>query len=94
MKAITVTLTITLFILTSFFSNAQEIKIDHSFVNKVTALKEQKETVIKDEKEALSEEVMIISKKLEGNEISPIEAEKQKVAAAEKHALNIYNKTG
>jgi hypothetical protein len=93
MKIITVTLTITLFILTGFFSNAQELSVDASIINKLTALKAQKEKVVINEKEALSKEVLEIMKRLEDNEISATEAEKQKVVAAEKHALNIDNKT-
>jgi hypothetical protein len=93
MKTITVTLSITLFILVSFFSNAQEIKVDSSINNKITALQEQKQTVLSNEKYALSKEVSEIVKRFQENEISETEAEKQKIAAAEKHALNIDNKT-
>lgn len=93
MKTSTLTLVITLFILASFFSNAQEIRMDSSIKNKITALEEQKESVVSNERDALSAEVSEITKRFESNEISGAEAEKQKVAAAEKHALNIDNKT-
>ena len=63
--------------------NAEEIKL----------LKEKKEYVISEEKEALKKEVVEINERFEANEITIEEADDLKMAAADKHALNIKNKS-
>lgn len=60
---------------------------------KLKLLKEKKESVIKEEKQALKREVLTINEKLDKNEISVEEADQLKLEAANKHALNIENKT-
>jgi len=55
-------------------------------------IKQKKEQVIKEEKEALKKEVLAINTRLNKGEISEEEATDLKVAAAEIHALNIENK--
>ena len=59
---------------------------------KIKELKAQRELVVKQEKEALKNEVMRIEERLEAGEINKDEASRLKEAAAEKHALNIKNR--
>lgn len=59
---------------------------------KITLLKQKKEEVINQEKEALKKEVIAINKRQDNGEISELEAEDLKKTAADNHALNIKNK--
>ena len=59
---------------------------------KIEALKDLKETVKTEEREALKNEVEAINKRLEAGEITNAEAEKLKKEAAKKRALNIENR--
>jgi len=68
---------------------AQEIENSSEQNNEV---KQEKEQVIQEEKEALKKEVLAINARLNKGEISEEEATELKVAAAEIHALNIENK--
>lgn len=56
------------------------------------ALKEKKEAVIFEEKEALKEEVIEINERFNNDEITREEADKLKKKAADIHALNIENR--
>lgn len=60
---------------------------------KIAELKRKNEQVINQEKEALKKEVSAINIKLNKGEISAREADRLKQEAADKHALNIDNKT-
>ena len=73
-----------------FQVNAQE-NLDND--EKITLLKQKKEEVVNQEKEALKKEVIDINKNLEEGDITEEEAEDLKKKAAENHALNIKNKT-
>ncbi|WP_109299734.1 hypothetical protein [Aquimarina sp. AU474] len=68
--------------------NAQE----NTGNDKVIQLKEQKENIIDNEKEALKKKVEAINKRLDENEITLEEAQKLKEEAAKMHALNIENR--
>ena len=70
-------------------SFSQEKNTDKS---EIEILKERKEKVILEEKEALKKKVIEINKKTESGEITFEEAKKLKSKAAELHALNIENK--
>ena len=70
--------------------NAQENK---SNSEKIAELKLNKEQVINQEKEALKQDVININVKLNKGEITPEQADKLKLEAADKRALNIENKT-
>ncbi|MEX0290472.1 MAG: hypothetical protein AB3N14_15310 [Flavobacteriaceae bacterium] len=59
---------------------------------KVALLKEQKERITEQEKEALKEEVAIINERLDQGDISPERAKELKEEAAKKRALNIENR--
>ena len=59
---------------------------------KIELLKQKKELLITEEKESLKLEVVAINESLEKGEITVSEADALKLAAADKHALNIKNK--
>lgn len=59
---------------------------------KIEQLKQQKEQIIAEEKEALKKEVEDINRRAEAKEIDWEEAEKLKSEAAKKHAMNIQNR--
>lgn len=59
---------------------------------KITLLKQKKEEVVNQEKEALKKEVIAINKSLEEGDITEKEADNLKKNAADNHALNIKNK--
>ena len=89
MRTITtfVLLFITLFVI-------QSISAQEDYEKKVKALKNQKEKVTEQEKEALKVEVLEINKRLEDGAVTEEEAQKLKEEAAEKRALNIENRLG
>lgn len=60
--------------------------------NDIKILKEAKESIVIEEKEALKKEVERINKRLDSRSITLEEAEALKQAAAEKRALNIENR--
>lgn len=60
--------------------------------NDIKILKEAKESIVIEEKEALKKEVERINKRLDSQSITLEEAEALKQAAAEKRALNIENR--
>lgn len=60
---------------------------------KVSEIQSQKEKIVAQERAALREEVEAIMKRLDNKEITAEEAEVLKRTAAQKHALNIENKT-
>jgi hypothetical protein len=60
---------------------------------KIALLKEKKEDLISEEKEALKKEVIEINERLDNEEITVQEADELKLEAADKHALNIKNKS-
>ena len=86
MKKIILCIAILIFSVPSF---AQIIKKSTS---EVEALKQQKEQVISEEKEALKSQIIIINNQYNKGEITEEEAVKLKEAAAEITALNIDNK--
>lgn len=69
-----------------------QLQAQEDYEKKVKELKEQRELVAQQEKEALKEEINRIEARLESGEISQEEARAQKEAAAEKRALNIENR--
>jgi hypothetical protein len=75
-----------------FCSNifAQE-NIDNS--EKIELLEQRKEQLISEEKDALKKAVIEINERLDKGEITVQEADEQKMAVADKHALNIKNKS-
>ncbi len=62
------------------------------YQQEIRQLKEQREQIETQEREALKNEVETINKRLEGGEISSDEAKSQKEAVAEKRAMNIENR--
>ena len=70
--------------------NAQENK---SNSEKIAELKQNREQVINQEKEALKQDVININVKLNKGEITVEQADKLKLESADKRALNIENKT-
>jgi len=60
---------------------------------KEDSLKQKKEQIILEEKEALKEDVIAINKRFNNGDLTTDEANKLKEEAAEIHALNIENKT-
>ncbi|MGB5227118.1 hypothetical protein [Eudoraea sp.] len=73
-----------------FISNA--LVAQDNYKEKINDLKEQKEKITLEEKEALKVEVESINKRLEKSEITTDEANKLKDEAARKRALNIENR--
>lgn len=67
--------------------NAQE----EDYQRKIEVLQSLKDDVVKQEKEALKEEIENINEQLKDDDISFEEAKERKEAAAKKHALNIEN---
>lgn len=82
---------IVLFCQVSFFATllAQEVKVN---VTETEEIKEKKERVIKEEKDALKKDVIAINNRLNNGEISVEEADELKQKAADIRALNIENK--
>jgi len=60
---------------------------------KIELLEQKKEYLINEEKEALKREVIEINEKLKEGKITTQEADELKLSAADKHALNIKNKS-
>ncbi|MFD0864004.1 hypothetical protein ACFQ1M_17440 [Sungkyunkwania multivorans] len=88
MKSITRYLvTLILALLTQWLS-AQEITRETS----IESLKEKKEVVYSEEREALKAKVEAINQQLDNNELTKDEADKRKREAAELHASNIENR--
>jgi len=71
---------------------ANTIVAQDNYKDKIETLKEQKEKITLEEKEALKVEVESINKRLEKSEITTDEANKLKDEAARKRALNIENR--
>src|SRR5690606_35473477 len=87
---ITLTIGCTLWLLCGFYANAQEM--DHDTKTSVEQLRNLKEKIIQEEKDALKATVENINARLENSDINEAEAEALKQQAAEKHALNIENR--
>lgn len=87
---ITLVTALTIWLVLGMCAQAQEIEIrkQNSEPN-ITAVQDK---IIKEEKDALKNEVEAINLLLEKGSISETEAEAQKRAAADKHALNIENR--
>ena len=66
---------------------------NESTAEKEASLKQKKEQIILEEKEALKEEVIAINTRFNNGDLTNDEANKLKEEAAEIHALNIENKT-
>ncbi|OAD90023.1 hypothetical protein A7A78_07335 [Aequorivita soesokkakensis] len=87
---ITITSALTIWLLASCYSNAQENDQDtQASIEKLTNLKEK---IIQEEKDALKLDVENINARLQSEAITEEEAETLKKEAAEKHALNIENR--
>ena len=71
---------------------AQCLVAQESYEEKVTLLKEQKERITTQEKEALKQEVAQINERLDNGDLTLEEAKKLKEEAAKKRALNIENR--
>ena len=69
-----------------------QLQAQEAYEKKIKELKEQRELVVRQEKEALKNEIERIEARLEAKEIDQEEAQRLKEAAAEKHALNIENR--
>jgi hypothetical protein len=65
---------------------------EETLAYQVAQLEKKKETVAQVEREALKNEVEIINRRLDNDEISKDEAQQLKEEAAKKHAMNIENK--
>ncbi|MEZ4882156.1 MAG: hypothetical protein R2775_07260 [Flavobacteriaceae bacterium] len=87
---ITLTITLTIWLLASCLANAQET--DHDTQTSIEQLTNLKEKIIQEEKEALKAEVESINARLQSENIQESEAETLKKEAAEIHALNIENR--
>jgi len=88
MRIITISSLLLIWLVSFANLNAQEIDIT---ITKET-LETSKEQIVKEEKDALKEEVKEINKQLDNDEINQQEADDLKSEAAEKHALNIENR--
>lgn len=85
--------TITIYILgIAILFMAQTLVAQEEYQKKIEILKEQKEKIAKQEKEALTYEVKDINKRLDDGLISEEEAKTLKEAAAQKRALNIESR--
>lgn len=91
MKSIITLITaLTIWLMLGMCAQAQEIEIRHQNAEpSITAIQDK---IITEEKAALKNEVETINLLLEKRSISESEAEAQKRAAADKHALNIENR--
>ena len=85
----TITFYVALFIISLI---AQSVQAQEPYKDKIEILKEQKNHIISQEKEALKVEVEEINKRLEDKQIRAEEAKALKEAAAKKRALNIENR--
>lgn len=89
----TIIISLALFIATSvgYQAKAQiNIQVNNSSIElKIEELEKQKNKIEKIEKDKLRQEVEVINKRLDNNEITATEAAELKKAAAEKRALNI-----
>ena len=79
----------TLWMLSTTLNYAQETDAKTVIIDQ---LEEKKEAVIEAEKQALKQEIEAINNRYENQEINTEEVETLKLAAAERHALNIENK--
>ncbi len=86
MRIITLTIILSLWLIPFNYVSAQDVSIT------IETLESNKERIVKEEKEALKNEVEAINLQLENQEITQIEADELKNKAAEKHALNIENR--
>ncbi|MFX0557425.1 hypothetical protein ACOCEA_11550 [Maribacter sp. CXY002] len=85
--------TITIYILSvAILFMVQTMAAQEDYQKKIEILKEQKEKITKQEKEALTYEVTDINKRFDDGMISAEEAKTLKEAAAQKRALNIENR--
>ncbi len=89
MKALIFYVAITFFTLSNELVQAQEQKEP----TRQEYLENQKEKILKEEKEKLKAKLADINRRLEEDEISPYEADRMREEEAEKHALNIKNRT-
>ncbi|PKA82379.1 hypothetical protein ATE92_0508 [Ulvibacter sp. MAR_2010_11] len=87
MKLVTFCIAAVLWALAMSYSMAQETS-----TGEIEVLKNAKESIVNEEKDALKREVETINLRLENNEITIVEAERLKQEAAEKRALNIENR--
>ncbi len=87
---ITLCTALTLFLLATVYSQAQET--DHDTQASVEQLTSLKEKIIEEEKDALKWDVENINARFQNESITEEEAEALKQNAAEKHALNIENR--
>lgn len=94
MKILLFTLTMAVWLTGNFASIAQETepKNNPELTEQLADLLRDKESMIKQERVKLKNEVAAINSKLERNQITATEAESLKVEAANKAALNIENK--
>lgn len=85
--------TITLYFLLALVTFiSQRLNAQHEdYQKKVEVLQSLKDDVVKQEKEALKEEIETINEQLKNDDISFEQAKTRKEAAAKKHALNIEN---
>jgi hypothetical protein len=85
--------TITMYLLALVtFMVVQKALAQEDYKDRVATLKNQKEKITEQEKEALKFEVEQINKRLESGDIGTAEADELKRQAAEKRALNIENR--
>ncbi|MFZ0490470.1 MAG: hypothetical protein WBV11_01525 [Salegentibacter sp.] len=89
MKALIFYVAVTFFTLSSELVQAQEQKEP----TRQEYLENQKEKILEEEKGKLKAKLAGINRRLEEDEISPYEADRMRKEEAEKHALNIKNRT-
>lgn len=92
MQTITKTLVLLVLMLVTQRINAQDTIQNPKNQEKIESLKELKEKIEIEERDFLKAEVEAITLRLEKEDISSPEAEKLKMEAAKKHALNIENR--
>ena len=81
-------LLVQLFVCQNIFA---QVNIDN--MKKIELLEQKKEDLISEEKEALKKAVIEINERMDKGEITVQEADELKLAVADKHALNIKNKS-
>jgi hypothetical protein len=97
MKRITYTIALAIWLSAQFTGVAQETTTDNETPPQVQKMIDKLQNKIKDieneEKEKLSEEIALINERVDNNDLTPENAEQLKREAAEKHALNIENRS-
>jgi hypothetical protein len=84
--------TLVRFLIPLFLLACLQVQGQEAYQKKIKELKEQRELVVKQEKEALKNAITAIEARLEAGKITEEEAKQLKEAEAERRALNIKNR--